>query len=566
MKHAITDKETHECINSSPFASPIAIIVLGASGDLAKRKTYPCLFQLNKQRILVPSTSSTTGVIIYGFGRTSLSNEEFRESIRPFLSSHNVESFNHDKSLAEYEKKDTHHVSTFLSMCFYQVGRGYDDINAFGSMRDSILKVKQEKNLNLLFYMATPPNIFAMATKSITQVFQPCSGGRRRSKDRNFRSSGFLRVLYEKPFGSDLHSYEELSDSLLNLLDERQIFRIDHYLGKDMVRRIPHFRFGDSPLKMIMNKTPHFWSRRYISKVVISLKELIGTDGRGGYFDQYGIIRDVVQNHLLQVMCLVAMEQPNKQDDMDVFRDAKCELLRHVHPPIMEDCIVGQYTGYRREPMVKKNSKTPTFVVIRLFVDNDRWRGVPFILLAGKGLDEKSVDVDIIFRENILSDRGQSKNFLQEKQKQPQQHLVALEQKLTIRIQPQQYVCFRTHTNHEKSMPVGEKHHARRQSAMIWNFEKYNRRDQNHSVAREQKVFQHDDDSYSKLVHDALQGRSSSFVRDDELRLSWSIFTPLLHQLENVEPYPYEFGSKGPSQAHKMIDLDGSQDGRRSKL
>lgn len=520
---------------------PIAIIVLGASGDLAKRKTFPCLFQLYERNILLPSTSlSQQGVIIYGFGRTQLSHEEFRQSILPFLSC------NH-RSGHRVEYEENAHAETdvkkFLSMCFYQVGRGYDDAKAFCLMRNSIGKIiKQKDYCNWLFYMATPPNLFVTATKSIIQVFHQATTTGRRSD----HSRGFLRVLYEKPFGSDLNSYKQLSDSLLNLLDEQQIFRIDHYLGKDMVRRIPFFRFGDShpSLRMIMHKKPHFWSRHCISKVVISLKEEIGTDGRGGYFDQYGIIRDVVQNHLLQIMCLVAMEEqkPGKQDNEDAVRDAKCALLRHVHPPTLEDCVVGQYVGYRKEPMVKENSYTATFAVIRLFVDNDRWRGVPFILLAGKGLDEKSVEVDVIFREDTLSNRNEKKSLVKKQQQRQQQ------QKLTIGIQPQPYICFRTHATHEKHMAMGVKQHSVKQSKMIWNFEKSN------------------DDSYSKLVYDAIQGRSSSFVRDDELRLSWTIFTPLLHRLEHVEPYPYEFGSKGPLQAHKILDLNDSKDFRRSKL
>jgi len=539
----------------SPLTSPTVIIVLGASGDLAKKKTYPCLFQLYKQHILIPSSLSNTGVIIYGFGRTQLSNEEFRQKIRPFLSGcHNKvntchENNQNNSNTPEYhaaaavkEEDDPNDVvvTNFLSMCFYQAGQGYNDVKAFLSIRDSILQTKQEDNLDLLFYMATPPNIFAIATKTIVQAF----------RYRNRSSGGFIRVLYEKPFGSDVTSYQQLSDSLSSLLEERQMFRIDHYLGKDMVRQIPIFRFGDSPLRMaIMNNNPHyFWSRRYISKVVITLKEIAGTDGRGGYFDQYGIIRDVIQNHLLQIMCLVAMEEPtgssNKQEQrrhdttMDEMRDAKCDLLRHVQPPTLKDCVVGQYMGYRNEPMVKEDSKTPTFAVIRLFIDNDRWRGVPFILMAGKGLDEQSLEVEAIVCKIGLSGIEQQQQ--------------SKEQKLTIQIQPKQYVCF--HTN-EHSTPEEEKNGTMQQSKMIWNYKRH-----------EKLACPGNDDAYTKLIYDALQGRSSSFVRDDELRLSWNIFTPLLHDLEKVETYPYEFGSKGPLQAHKILDLNAVQNLRQSKL
>lgn len=482
----------------------LAIVVIGASGDLAKRKTYPSLFSLY-QRKLLPSHT-----IVWGYSRSRLTHDSLREQIRPFLQASISESPQNEELL-----------QSFLNMCFYQRGTGYDDINAYRSMHSSIgiqkkavekcLKDREitssQRHQNHLFYLAIPPNLFHTATQTITQSFATIP-------------QDSLRILFEKPFGRDTESYLHLSNSLSKLpgIHESQMLRIDHYLGKDMIRAIPSLRFNNPWARAI-------WNRKYISHIVISMKETIGTAGRGGYFDQYGVIRDIIQNHLLQVMTLVAMEEPETTitSNVEGMRDAKCRLLEDVKIPTREDCVVGQYVGYKDDEQVPDESCTPTFAVIKLFVDNERWRGVPFVLLAGKSLEEKSSEIRVVFRSDIGS-----------------------RNELTIRIQPENEISLTTNV---AGNDYGD---GMKQETMVLNLKKET--EENHMTNA--------DGAYSKLIYDALKGNSSSFVRDDELRLSWEICTPLLHQIEKNRPYPYEIGSRGPPQAQRILDNDDHHHGR----
>ena len=309
------------------------------------------------------------------------------------------------------------------------------------------------------------------------------------------------------------------------------MLRIDHYLGKDMIRAIPMIRFQNPWARAI-------WNRNHISHIVISMKEEIGTHGRGGYFDQYGIIRDIIQNHLLQVLTLIAMEEPaaaeaaaaagsglfSGSDSVpgpEVMRDAKCRVLSKIVIPTSDDCVIGQYDGYRDDEQVPNDSCTPTFAAIHLFVDNDRWRGVPFVLLAGKCLEERSAEVRIVFR------RDNTRSILSAKKSN----------ELIIRMQPEQTVALTTNV-------TATAHELINRETMILDLEK-NEKKNNYAS---------NNGAYSKLILDALRGNSSSFVRDDELRLSWEIFTPLLHQTEKIRPYSYKIGSKGPSQASTLLN------------
>ena len=284
-----------------------------------------------------------------------------------------------------------------------------------------------------------------------------------------------------------------------------------------MLKTLPSLRFNNPWAKAI-------WNKEHISQVIISMKETIGTHGRGGYFDHYGAIRDVIQNHLLQVMSLVAMEEPAKDSGVEGLRDAKCQVLACTRIPSREDCVVGQYDGYTEDATVPNGSCTPTFAVVRLFVDNERWRGVPFILLTGKALDEKNAQVQIMFH-------GSGRNGARSGD---------LKDELILNIQPENQISLTTNVK-EKGYNEGIS-----RERMVLH------RNEDTSSNHQMKG----DDAYSKLIYDALKGNSSSFVRDDELRLSWEIFSPLLHQIENVNPFPYTFGSQGPPQAQRLLLLE----------
>lgn len=471
---------------------PLAIILIGASGDLAKKKTFPSLYQLYIRDFL------QNDVVIYGYGRSMLTQEELHIKILPYLS-HGT----------KVQKK------TFLSKCYYQVGQNYTDVVAFREMRSDLESIRNRDkrytntihtSYNYLFYMATPPNVFEDVTKTIAESFH------------DVLSSSSVRFLYEKPFGKDLDSYKQLSSSLFRLgLKEEQIYRIDHYLGKRMVRAIPILRFG---VLDDISKFESKWNKNHISHVIIQMREPFGAEERG-YFDEYGIIRDVIQNHLLQIMSLIAMERPVsfEKANHDDTRDAKYNVLKQIKPPSKDDCVVGQYEGYSYQG---EKSHTPTYAAIKLWVDNDRWRGVPFYLIAGKALDRRLVQVKVGFKDFDRSGFASCCSGMKS----------TTNAELLIQVQPQQIVQF---TLNEKRKGYTNKSVK--------------------SYLDEISGGSHDvvNNEYSTLIFDSLKGDSSCFVRDDELQRAWEIFTPLLHEVALAPIYNYKFGSSGPKEVEELL-------------
>jgi len=482
----------------------LAIIVIGASGDLAKKKTYPSLYNLFLDRLLPPNT------VIWGYGRTDLTRTSFHRRLLPHLPNDNRSN-----------------LEDFLSLCHYQRGNSYTDVESFEKLRQSL--PQSNDKCRTLFYLAIPPNLFHETASAINAIFLKSftTAAKFQNNARITSSSSSLswnRLILEKPFGRDLSTYQTLSKSLSGIFHESQMFRIDHYLGKEMVRSIPSFRFNNIWTKSI-------WSHKYIKHVSIVMKEDFGTEGRGGYFDHYGIVRDVMQNHLLQLLTLIAMEEegvstrekkennPGKKGEMGV-RDAKVEVLSRIRPPSYpDDCVLGQYEGYPNDPTVEnKNTVTPTYAAVRLYVDNDRWMGVPFILVAGKALDENKVEIRLALHDGKTSVGATIDNSRIKRNE------------LVIRIQPNPCIYLTTNI---KSTGYDD---AIRENAMILS-----------------GTPNQDDDAYGKLILDALCGRTSSFVRDDELRKSWEIFTPLLKEIEDVRPYPYKMGSCGPCEVENFV-------------
>jgi len=426
-------------------------------------------------------------------------------------------------------------VDEFLSLCYYQRGDSYTDVNAFQLLNQS-LPYENDK-CNILFYLAIPPNLFYKAASTISTTFLKSSSHITDISTNTAKlppsSSPWNRVILEKPFGRDLSTYQTLSQNLSHLFHESQMFRIDHYLGKEMVRSIPSFRFTNPWTRSI-------WSHEHIDHVLIVMKEDFGTEGRGGYFDHYGIVRDVMQNHLLQLLTLIAMEDVMEEDDkhenttsgmkdeattMIGVRDAKVKVLDKILPPSFPmDCVLGQYKGYSEDPTItNKNTVTPTYAAVRLYVDNDRWRGVPFVLVAGKALDESKVEVRLVLRDR--KKRCSAATSVKSRMKQNE---------LVIQIQPHRCIYLTTNikgNGYDDTIM---------ENAMVLS-----------------GVSNKKDDAYGKLILDALRGRALSFVRDDELRKSWEIFTPLLKQIEDVMPFPYTIGSRGPSEAAVFVpDVD----------
>lgn len=449
------------------------IIVLGASGNLAKTKIFPALFALFSQGLLPEE------VKFFGFARSQLSQTEFKEQIMRNLTCR----YTPEHSCGDF-------IENFLARCYYCSGK-YDSVDGF-----NVLASHLKKNADRLFYMALPPEIFPTVTKSIGQA-----GLLKNDADK------WTRVVIEKPFGRDRVSSDELNKELLKEFSEKQIYRIDHYLGKEMVQNIMVLRFANQIFKPL-------WNSKYIKCVEIDWQENIGVEGRGGYFDNYGIIRDVVQNHLLQLLALVAMNEPGSLD-ADAIRDRKLAVLRDIETVHIEDIILGQYTNYTDDPMVPDKSLTPTFANVKLRINNDEWRDVPFIIRAGKGLDAKKNEIRILFR------RPQGNIFCKLDNCPPANELI-------IRIQPDEGI----HFNIVSKVP-----------GLKMQFQEKDL-DLSYKSAFGDTIIP---EAYESLLLDVIKGEKALFIRNDELEAAWDIFTPLLHYIEEnkIKPKSYAFGSKG---------------------
>jgi len=465
--------------------SHVSIVIVGASGDLAKKKTFPSLFSLYCLNLL------SENFTIFGFSRSTMTNEEFRKH-----ASKNFKGFE--------EKRDK-----FLSNFFYHSGQ-YGSTVDFSKLCESLEKHahNSSKHHHRMFYLAVPPSVFGEVAKVI--------------KSSASSKNGWTRLIVEKPFGKDSESYATLSQELAESFEENEIYRIDHYLGKEMVQNLMIMRFANVVWEPI-------WHRHYVSSVLITFKENIGTEGRGGYFDEYGIIRDVMQNHLLQILSLIAMEPPVSMNADDV-RDEKVKVLRACRPIIRRELVVGQYVrdeegknaSYLDDPQVSKDSITPTFAVAIIHIDNQRWSGVPFILKCGKGLEDRKAEIRIQFRPNATNVY----------QTTPRNELV-------MRVQPDEAVYMKFNG---KVPGLSED---------IIQTEL----DLTYKSRFEARL----PDAYERLLYDVLRGDHNLFVRSDELDAAWNIFTPILHQLERekVKPIPYPFGSRGPKESDDLIQSTG---------
>uniref|UniRef100_A0A803MGJ8 Glucose-6-phosphate 1-dehydrogenase n=1 Tax=Chenopodium quinoa TaxID=63459 RepID=A0A803MGJ8_CHEQI len=365
---------------------------------------------------------------------------------------------------------------------------------------------------NRLYYLSIPPNIFVDVVRCLSH--------------RASSTSGWTRVIVEKPFGRDSDSSRELTRSLKQYLTEDQIFRIDHYLGKELVENLSVLRFSNLVFEPL-------WSRNYIRNVQFIFSEDFGTEGRGGYFDNYGIIRDIMQNHLLQILALFAMETPVSLEAEDI-RNEKVKVLRSMRPLQLQDVVVGQYkghtkgnksySGYTDDPTVPKNSLTPTFAAAALFIDNARWDGVPFLMKAGKALHTRRAEIRVQFRH--VPGNLYKKNFGTDLDKATNE--------LVLRVQPDEAIFLKINN---KVPGLGMR---------------LDRSDLNlcYSARYRGEI----PDAYERLLLDAIEGERRLFIRSDELDAAWSLFTPLLQALEEkkVAPELYPYGSRGPVGSHYL--------------
>jgi glucose-6-phosphate 1-dehydrogenase len=479
---------------------------------LAKKKTYPSLLDLFLEDMLPPRT------VIWGFARSKLTHEDLRARIRPYL-------------LKQKKGHPEELIDDFLRCCFYQSGSNYGDHVAYRELNQHLLQHEQQKprhiynTHNRLFYLAIPPNVFAETGLAIKEnAMTP-------------PATGWTRVIVEKPFGRDLSSCEKLLQSLNQNFAEDQLYRIDHYLGKEMVQNLLVMRFANRMYERL-------WSRDDIEAVFLTFKEPFGTEGRGGYFDQYGIIRDILQNHLLQVMTLLAMEPPTRAygpGSSDHIRDEKVRVLRAIPPITLDDVYLGQYEGYTDDPTIEnKDSITPTFAAMKLSVQNPRWAGVPFILKAGKALDERKAEMRIQFKDAPASE------FLFATDPEKSENPIPRNE-LVIRMQPHEAIYIKTNFKSPgfASAPM--------QGELEVNYEsRFFQNDHEDSTGKSKNV---NPAAYTRLILDVIRGRQAAFVRADELLRSWEIFTPVLDKMEqeNIRPHTYTTGSRGPKGADQWI-------------
>ncbi|KAM3725861.1 Glucose-6-phosphate 1-dehydrogenase [Dirofilaria immitis] len=486
-------KESMGSINTDPYV----FVIFGASGDLARKKIYPTLWWLYRDSLLPNNIS------IVGYARSNLTMASLKGKFIEKCKLHPGEETKFDK---------------FISRCSYIRGK-YDECYGFIELQNFIKTIQQSCDgtpVNRLYYLALPPEVFEDVT---LQISKNCLDDGR----------SWTRIIIEKPFGFDSESSAKLSLHLERLFREDQIYRIDHYLGKEMVQNLMILRFGNR----IFNPS---WNRDNIAAIVISFKENFGTQGRAGYFDTSGIIRDVMQNHLMQILTLVAMEKPASLDAEDI-RDEKVKVMKCIKAVKMEDVVLGQYVrdpkatsgeacyGYRDDKDVPQDSVTPTYALAVLKVNNERWDGVPFILRCGKALNESKAEVRIQFKEvsGDIYPEGQLKRA-----------------ELVIRVQPNEAVYIKL-----MSKKPGMGFSVEETELDLTYGYKY----------KDIRL----PDAYERLFLEVIMGSQIDFVRTDELEQSWRIFTPLLKQIEKerAKPANYVFGSRGPVEADEMMIKHG---------
>jgi glucose-6-phosphate 1-dehydrogenase len=497
----------------SPFQDPLrferhvpecVMVIFGANGDLTKRKLVPALYRLAYDRRL------STGFSVIGISRTGMSDDQFREKMRA--------------SVLEFLGKDAFDPEVWQSFArglFYMAG----DVNSpgmYAELGERIAATAKSRQIgdNVLFYLATQPSQYELIAQGL-------------GKAGLAKANGWRRLVVEKPFGHDLASARELSARLHDFFDESEVYRIDHYLGKETVQNILAFRFGNGIFEPL-------WNRRYVNHVQITGAESIGVEGRGGYYQEAGALRDMIQNHLLQVMATIAME-PSASFRPTSVRDERSKLLRSIHvwkpDEVLQNSVPGQYgpakiggedvPGFRQEKDVKPDSQADTYAALTVFVDNWRWAGVPFFLRSGKHLPKRVSEIAIQFNEAPL------KIFNHDQAGESAPNL------LILRIQPEEGISLKFVS---KRPGTGM---SLRPVSMDFNYGT--------------SFGERSPEAYETLLLDAVIGDATLYTRQDMVEASWQVVEPVQHVWDQTKfDFPnYAAGTWGPQAADEMIARRG---------
>lgn len=490
---------------SDTKANPTVIIIFGGNGDLTKRKIIPALYNLFLENRLPEKFA------IIGTSRTKFTDKQYRDSL--------LEGINEFSRTGKAKKEDW---SQFSSNISYQAAN-IDDIDSYNAFELTITQLKEEwkQEASILYYCAVSPDFFCTIADNI-------------SKSKLGNNNKTSRIIIEKPFGRDLESARTLNAKLLTIFDEKQIYRIDHYLGKEVVQNVMAFRFANIIMEPL-------WNRTHIEHVQISVTEKIGVEERGSYFDNAGILRDMIQNHLLQLLCIVAMEPP-VNFDADLVRDRKVDVLKAIRKiaPGMTDTLAvrGQYgsgwvegkevPGYREEIDVDPVSNTETYAAMKFNIDNWRWQGVPFYLRTGKRLSKSASYIVIQFREVPHN------MFHNEELTLPKPN------RLIISIQPDMGIKFQL----ESKTPGLEM--MLNTVDMVFDYSEKTKKDA--------------PEAYETLLLDVISGDQTLFMRADQVEAAWEVVMPVLDHWENnkMTNFPnYPANSWGPENADALIAKDG---------
>jgi glucose-6-phosphate 1-dehydrogenase len=490
-------------------AAPCVLVIFGASGDLAKRKLIPALYEMAREKLLPEKFA------LVGFARTEMSDEQYRLDCRDA-----VKKFARSKSL------DENIWQRIENATYYASGEDYGHPDAHEGLAKRLREIDRKHGTagNRLFYLSTPPNTFEPIITAI---------GERTAGYKSDAGDGTQRIIIEKPFGRDLGSAKHLNALLHRFFDESQVFRIDHYLGKETVQNLMVMRFANSIFEPI-------WNYKYIDHVQITVSETLGVGSRGGYYDRSGALRDMVQNHIFQLMALVAMEPPVALDSISI-RDEKVKVyksIRKIRGNQVDDFAVrGQYTaagaggpptqGYRKETGVAPESKTETFAALKFYIDNWRWSGTPFYLRTGKCLPEKISEVVVRFRSPPLT-------LFQKQCDSP-----VYPNDLVIRVHPEEGISWRLNGK----VPGG-----------TLNIK---------SVALDflyKTTFNVEPpEAYERLIFDAMVGDQTLFIRGDEAEAAWAVIDPIEQGWAESKKPPGDYvpGTWGPKDSQHLIEADG---------